>query len=116
MRNRLQMAGFAVLPVILAQGDGGGDGPGLTLGGILLWVLIGAVIGIVARLLIPGTGGMSWVLTIVVGIIGAVLGGWIAGEVFAETEGVDWIASILVAAILVFIVARMGAGTRRRAL
>ena len=116
MRNRIQMAGFAVLPVILAQGDGGGDGPGLTLGGILLWILIGAVIGIVARLLIPGTGGMSWVLTIVVGIIGAVLGGWIAGEVFAETEGVDWIASILVAAILVFIVARMGAGTRRRAL
>jgi uncharacterized membrane protein YeaQ/YmgE (transglycosylase-associated protein family) len=114
MRNRIEMSGLAVLPVILAQGEGGGDGPDLTLGGILVWILIGAVIGIVARLLIPGTGGMSWVLTIVVGIIGAVLGGWLAGEVFGETEGVDWIASILVAAILVFIVARMGAGPRRR--
>lgn len=113
MRNRIETAGLAVLPVILAQGEGG-DGPELTLGGILVWILIGAVIGIVARLLIPGTGGMSWVLTIVVGIIGAVLGGWLAGEIFAETEGVDWIASILVAAILVFIVARMGAGPRRR--
>lgn len=116
MRNRVEMAGFAVLPLILAQGGGGGDGPGLSLGGILLWVLIGAVIGIVARLIIPGTGGMSWILTIVVGIIGAVLGGWLAGEVFPETEGVDWIASIVVAAILVFIVARMGAGSRGRAL
>ena len=42
MRNRIDMAGLAVLPVILAQGEGGGDGPGLTLGGILLWILIPA--------------------------------------------------------------------------
>jgi uncharacterized membrane protein YeaQ/YmgE (transglycosylase-associated protein family) len=106
---------IAALPFIMAQG-GGGDGGDfeLTLGSILLYVLIGAVIGIIARLIIPGTGGMSWVLTIVVGIIGAVVGGWLAGAVFEETEGVDWIASILVAAILVFIVARMGGGYRRR--
>ena len=106
---------IAALPFIMAQGGGdGGDGFDLSLGSILLYVLIGAVIGIIARLIIPGTGGMSWVLTIVVGIIGAVVGGWLAGAVFEETEGVDWIASILVAAILVFIVARMGGGYRRR--
>jgi uncharacterized membrane protein YeaQ/YmgE (transglycosylase-associated protein family) len=107
---------LAALPFIMAQGGGGdgGDQFDLSLGSILLYVLIGAVIGIIARIIIPGTGGMSWVLTIVVGIIGAVVGGWLAGAVFEETEGVDWIASILVAAILVFIVARMGGGYRRR--
>lgn len=107
---------IAALPFIMAQGGGGGGGDqlDLDLGSILLYVLIGAVIGIIARIIIPGTGGMSWVLTIVVGIIGAVVGGWLAGAVFEETEGVDWIASILVAAILVFIVARMGSGSRRR--
>lgn len=86
----------------------------ITVGSILLYVLVGAVVGVVARLIIPGTGGMSWVLTLVVGVIGAVLGGWLAGAVFEETRGVDWIASILVAAILVWIVARMGAGGRYR--
>jgi uncharacterized membrane protein YeaQ/YmgE (transglycosylase-associated protein family) len=118
MRNRTAMASFAVLPVILAQDGGGGDKISLDLGSILLYALIGAVIGIIARLIVPGTGGMSWVLTIVVGIIGALVGGWLAGAVFEETKGVDWIASILVAALLVFLVARMGRGgyTRRRAL
>jgi uncharacterized membrane protein YeaQ/YmgE (transglycosylase-associated protein family) len=47
------------------------------------------------------------VVTIVIGILGAVIGGWLAGEVFEETEGVDWIASILVAGILVWIAARV---------
>ena len=80
---------------------------------ILGYIVVGAVVGIVGRLLVPGTGGMSWLLTIVVGIVGAVLGGWLAGNVFEETGGVDWIASFLVAAILVWIVARSGAGRRR---
>jgi uncharacterized membrane protein YeaQ/YmgE (transglycosylase-associated protein family) len=68
----------------------------------------------VARLLIPGTGGMGFLATIVVGIIGAVIGGWLAGAVFEETAGVDWIASILVAALLVWIVSRAGFGSRWR--
>ena len=118
MKHRLSLIALAALPLIAAQ-RGGGDQPKLTLGSILLYVLIGAVIGTIARVIIPGTGGMSWVVTIVVGIIGAVIGGWLAGAIFEETEGVDWIASILVAAILVWIVARAGAGrwgTRRGAL
>jgi uncharacterized membrane protein YeaQ/YmgE (transglycosylase-associated protein family) len=118
MRNRLKIASLGVLPLVLAQGGGGDDRISLDLGSILLYILIGAVIGIIARLIVPGTGGMSWVLTIVVGIIGALVGGWLAGAIFEETEGVDWIASILVAALLVFLVARMGRGgyTRRRTL
>src|SRR6266545_1565083 len=39
------------------------------------------------------------------------IGGWLAGEVFAETAGVDWIASILVAAVLVLL---LRAGSHRR--
>lgn len=113
----IRLAGVTILgalPFIVAQGGGGGDRISLDLGSILLYILIGAVIGIVARLIVPGTGGMSWIVTIVVGVIGAVIGGWLAGAVFEETEGVDWIASILVAALLVWIVARAGAGSRWR--
>jgi uncharacterized membrane protein YeaQ/YmgE (transglycosylase-associated protein family) len=39
-------------------------------------------------------------------VIGAVIGGWLAGAVFEETKGVDWIASILVALVLVLLVRR----------
>lgn len=103
---------LAMLPVIVAQG--GGDTIRLDLGTILLYALVGLVVGVIARIIIRGTAGMSWVLTVVVGVIGALIGGWLAGEVFEETRGVDWLASILVAAILVWIVARLGAGGRWR--
>ncbi len=112
-RSPLPLA-FAALPLV-AQGDG----TRLNLRTILLYIVIGAVIGIFARLLVPGTGGMGWVLTVVVGILGAVIGGWLAGAVFEDTAGVDWIASILVAAVLVWAVTRIVAGrrgTRRGAL
>jgi uncharacterized membrane protein YeaQ/YmgE (transglycosylase-associated protein family) len=116
MTDRTNLTALAVAPVIAQAGDR----VSLDLGTILFYILIGAVIGIIARLLIPGTGGMGLLVTIVVGILGAVIGGWLAGEVFEETQGVDWIASILVAAILVWIASRVmrGRGTayRRRAL
>lgn len=111
MSHRLAPIGLAAL-LLVAQKGGGGGGGDMDFGNIVWFILVGAVIGIVARLIIPGTSGMGWLLTIVVGIIGAVLGGWLAGAVFEETEGVDWIASILVAALLVWIVARARAGRR----
>jgi uncharacterized membrane protein YeaQ/YmgE (transglycosylase-associated protein family) len=77
---------------------------------LLTYVLIGLVVGLVARLLVPGRTSMSLLATIVIGIIGAVIGGWLAGAVFEETTGVDWIASILVAFVLVLLLQR---GTRR---
>jgi uncharacterized membrane protein YeaQ/YmgE (transglycosylase-associated protein family) len=110
MRNRLEALSLAVLPLILAQ-DGGG-GLDLDLGTILLYVLVGAVIGVIARLLIPGTGGMSWVLTLIIGIVGALLGGYLWEAIFGEQEGIAWIGSIIVAALLVWLVTRMGAYRR----
>jgi uncharacterized membrane protein YeaQ/YmgE (transglycosylase-associated protein family) len=118
MSDRMNVAAMAVVPVIAQAG--GDDRVSLDLGTILLYVVVGAVIGVIARLLIPGTGGMGLLVTVVIGIIGAVIGGWLAGAVFEETEGVDWIASILVAAILVWIAATMmkrrGTTYRRRTL
>ena len=91
-----------------------GDRISFDLGSILWYALVGLIIGVLARLIVPGTSGMSWLVTLVVGVLGAVIGGWLAGEVFEETAGVDWIASILVAVLLVWLVSR--SGYRRRAL
>ena len=44
--------------------------------GILGYIIGGAVIGILARLLKPGADPVGWIMTIVLGILGAVAGGW----------------------------------------
>jgi uncharacterized membrane protein YeaQ/YmgE (transglycosylase-associated protein family) len=77
---------------------------------ILYYILIGLVVGLLARLLLPGRDPIGMIGTIVVGVIGAVIGGYLAGAVFEETDGVDWIASILVAIALLFVYRRMTAG------
>jgi uncharacterized membrane protein YeaQ/YmgE (transglycosylase-associated protein family) len=81
-------------------------------GSIVGYVLIGLVVGVLARFLVPGRDPMGIIGTILVGIAGAVIGGWLAGNVFEETRGVDWIASVAAAIVLVLLV-RAASGRRR---
>lgn len=76
--------------------------------GTLLWgLLAGIVIGPLARLVLPGKQNISLVMTIVLGAIGAIAGGFIY-EAFGgdETSGIDWIklaVQVGVAAVVVLI-------------
>ena len=88
------------VPVDLAQEDMTIE---LNLTTVLTWIVIGLVVGAVARVIVPRSGGMGLIATILIGIVGAVVGGWLAGAVFQDTQGVDWIASILVAALLIWL-------------
>jgi len=45
--------------------------------GILLWILFGLIVGVIAKFLMPGSGPRGIIITIVLGIVGALLGGWI---------------------------------------
>lgn len=45
--------------------------------GILSWIIFGLIAGLVARALHPGRDPGGWIITILLGIAGAVLGGWI---------------------------------------
>ncbi len=84
---------------LLAQaGNKGGD---VDVESILGYIVIGAIVGVVARFLVPGDDPMGIVGTIVLGIVGALIGGWAAGAIFQDTAGVDWIASIVAAVLLV---------------
>jgi uncharacterized membrane protein YeaQ/YmgE (transglycosylase-associated protein family) len=103
------LTGF--VPVLAANGDR--IRIDLDLSSLLGYILIGLIVGLLARLLVPGRSSIGLLATIVIGVIGAIIGGWLAGAVFKETKGVDWIASILVAVVLVLLVR---AGTRRRSL
>lgn len=66
--------------------------------GILGYIIGGAIIGIIARILKPGADPMGWIMTIVLGILGALIGGWLAGG-----GVVGWIVAIVAAIVLLFL-------------
>jgi uncharacterized membrane protein YeaQ/YmgE (transglycosylase-associated protein family) len=87
-------------------------------GTIIGLIIAGIIIGALARLFMPGRQAIGMIATIVVGIIGTLVGYWIAAALgVAETNGIDWIRwiiSIIVAVILVAITASiMGRGRGR---
>jgi uncharacterized membrane protein YeaQ/YmgE (transglycosylase-associated protein family) len=88
----------------------------MTITGIITAIIIGAVIGALARLVLPGRQNISILLTIVVGIVAAIIGTAIARATgLADTNGVDWIElvfQVVVAAIGVSIVGSLR-GRRR---
>ncbi|MFD0484258.1 GlsB/YeaQ/YmgE family stress response membrane protein [Kineococcus sp. GCM10028916] len=88
----------------------------MTIGGIITAIVIGAVIGALARLVLPGKQNISILLTIVVGIVAALVGTAIAKAVgVSDTPGVDWIELILQVAVAAVGVTIVGAVTGRRA-
>ena len=44
---------------------------------IVVWIFFGIVIGLVARLLVPGRQSMGWMSTMMLGIVGSFLGGFL---------------------------------------
>ena len=68
--------------------------------GILAWILIGLVAGVLAKIAMPGPDPGGVLLTIVIGIVGAVIGGFVM-ENFLGGPGVSGVnlASILVATL-----------------
>jgi uncharacterized membrane protein YeaQ/YmgE (transglycosylase-associated protein family) len=82
--------------------------------GIIAWIVLGAIAGWITNMIMGGGEGV--IATIILGIVGAVVGGWLAGTVLkvADVTGVN-VESIVVAvigAIIVVAVYRMVAGRR----
>ncbi|MDP9328379.1 MAG: GlsB/YeaQ/YmgE family stress response membrane protein [Actinomycetota bacterium] len=91
---------IAATQLLAAAGDKGSD---IDVASILGYIVVGIIVGVLARFLVPGRDPMGVIGTIVLGILGAVIGGWVAGAILPETTGVDWIASILAAILLVLL-------------
>jgi len=72
----------------------------MTITGIISALVIGAIIGGLARLVLPGRQNIPLWLTIVIGVIGAVVGTALAQVVgVAVTPGIDWIELVLQVAV-----------------
>jgi|ERR687885_971281 uncharacterized membrane protein YeaQ/YmgE (transglycosylase-associated protein family) len=86
----------------------------LSIGEILIYILAGIVIGFLARLIVPGRQHMSFVATVLLGVVSAVIGGIIWNALFPSNDGIAWIGSIIVAVILVWLYSRYAAWTAAR--
>jgi uncharacterized membrane protein YeaQ/YmgE (transglycosylase-associated protein family) len=87
-------------------------GDTVTVTGIITAIVIGAIIGALGRLVVPGRQPIPIWLTIVVGIIAAFIGTFIARAlgIPTATSGIDWLellVQVIVAAIGVVIVANL---------
>ena len=93
--------------------------------GIIAWIVLGLVAGLLANLLIPGRRTQGLIVTCLIGMAGALGGGWAATEIFHvhTLHGFfnlsTWITAIVGAAILLLIFhlfssSRSSSGSRTR--
>jgi len=73
--------------------------------GILSWIVFGLIVGIIAKLLMPGRDPGGFIITIVLGIAGALLGGFLGRAMgfYGSNEQAGWLISILGAIVLLVI-------------
>jgi len=50
--------------------------------GILGWIVLGLIAGAIAKLILPGRQGGGWIVTLLLGVVGALLGGWLGSVLF----------------------------------
>jgi uncharacterized membrane protein YeaQ/YmgE (transglycosylase-associated protein family) len=83
--------------------------------GIIAWIVLGAIAGFLANLLVGGREGL--IGTIILGIVGAVVGGWLAGTFLKLKDptgiNVESIVVSVIGAIIVLYVYRTFVGRRR---
>jgi uncharacterized membrane protein YeaQ/YmgE (transglycosylase-associated protein family) len=72
---------------------------------ILSWILFGLVVGIIAKLLMPGRDPGGFIVTSLLGIAGALVGGFLGRAMgfYGQGQSAGWLMSILGAIVLLFI-------------
>ncbi len=85
--------------------------------GLLTWIILGAIAGVIAKWIMPGDDPGGFIVTILLGIAGALIGGFIASAIgLGGVEGLT-IGSIIIAilgAILLLFLYRLVTGNRHR--
>jgi uncharacterized membrane protein YeaQ/YmgE (transglycosylase-associated protein family) len=87
--------------------------------GIIGWIVLGLIAGAIAKAILPGTQGGGWIITLILGVVGALLGGFLGGLLF---PGFDmntffslstWVAAIVGSIIVLLIYGLVTRGSRR---
>ena len=68
------------------------------------FIIAGAIVGYVARFLVPGEDPMPWWATILLGAAAGIIGGWLGTIITPDNNGFPWIAAIIAGVGLVLVV------------
>ena len=86
--------------------------------GWLSFIILGLIAGAIAKLILPGKQGGGWFITLLLGVVGALLGGWLAGLIFSI--GYDdfwsiqsWLIAIVGSIIVLLIWGLITRGSRK---
>ena len=73
--------------------------------GVLGWILFGLIVGAIAKLVMPGRDPGGIIVTMLIGIVGALLGGFVGRAMgfYGPNEAAGWLMSILGAVLLLFL-------------
>lgn len=89
--------------------------------GFLAFLLLGLIAGAIAKLILPGKQGGGWFVTLLLGVVGAILGGWLGSMIFHTKIDEFWSLSSWLLAIggslIVLLIYGLivGRGDRRKA-
>jgi len=88
--------------------------------GILGWIILGLAAGAIAKLILPGRQGGGWLITLLLGVVGALLGGFLGSVLFGV--GLEdfwsiqtWLLAIVGAIIVLLIYGLVTRGRSSRA-
>jgi uncharacterized membrane protein YeaQ/YmgE (transglycosylase-associated protein family) len=73
--------------------------------GWIAWIIIGAIAGAIAKAIMPGRDPQGCIVTIILGIAGACLAGWLGHQLgwYKNSQGAGFLAAIVGAIIILFI-------------
>jgi uncharacterized membrane protein YeaQ/YmgE (transglycosylase-associated protein family) len=73
--------------------------------GILGWIIFGVIVGAIAKLLMPGKDPGGFLVTMALGIVGAVMGGFIGRSLgmYGSNQGAGFLMSVMGAIVVLFI-------------
>jgi uncharacterized membrane protein YeaQ/YmgE (transglycosylase-associated protein family) len=67
--------------------------------GIFGWIIIGLIAGAIAGALVPGRQAMGCLGTMLVGIVGGLLGGWLWVNVLGQDPAGGWLGALVIATL-----------------
>ena len=70
--------------------------------GIIITIIVGFIVGLIARAIMPGNQSMGFIMTTILGIVGALLAGFLM-QALGYSGAVGWIASVIGAMIVLFL-------------
>lgn len=74
--------------------------------GLIGTIIVGLIVGAIARFIMPGEQKMGWIMTILLGVGGSFAAGFVGQALgwYQAGQGAGWIASVVGALVLLFVV------------